>query len=164
MKVILLAARTTAAVFVLASLALVGTNALGVTNTAPNTHVVLPTPTPIKQYKLTCAGYGIKQVILINAGSGPVPAGTKVQWQLPKITKLIGGSDVTFPYETGAYTFQQALIPQGQIWLNVPPPAGGIGNVPIEAVPLAITFLRQCTVNLWTSTVQPLMVQPLRSP
>ncbi|HEY6357195.1 MAG TPA: hypothetical protein VIX35_03060 [Vicinamibacterales bacterium] len=154
MKVILLAARTTAAVFVLASLVLVATNALSATNTAPNPHIVLPTPTPIKGYKLTCAGYGVKQVIIINAGDGPVPAGTKVQWQLPKSVKLIVASDVTFPYETGTYTFQQALNPQGQIWLNVPPPSEAGGNVPIIAVPLVALFLRQCTVNLWTPTVQ----------
>jgi hypothetical protein len=154
MKMILLAARMTAAVCILASLVLVGTNALGAANTAPNTHIVLPSPTPLKQYKLKCGGYGLKEVVIMNAGDGPVPAGTKVQWQLPKSSQLIGGNDVTFPYETGTYTFQQPLNPQGQIGLNVPPPANGGGYIPPEAAVLTLGFLRQCAVNLWTPTVQ----------
>jgi len=154
MKVMLRAATMTAATFVLASSALVGTKALGATNTTSTTHMVLSTPSP-KPLKLKCAGYGEKEVIIINAGNGPVPAGTKVQWQLPKSTAVIGGSDVTFSYQTGTYTFQQPLNPQGQIGINVPPPASNQGGyVPPEVVPLALAFLRQCTVNLWTPTVQ----------
>jgi hypothetical protein len=155
-----------AAIFILAASLLAGTDVMGASSTTTNTHMLLVTPTPVPPFKLTCGGFGEKEVVFLNKGNGPVPAGTKVAWQLPKETHLIGGSDITFPLENGTYTFRQPLNPQGQVAINVPTPApgGGQGNPDPIIVGLVAGFLRDCTVNLWTPMVQPLKVQPINSP
>ncbi len=151
MKVDLSRATTTAAMLVLASSVLVGTNALGATSNATNPstyHVQQALPPP---FKLSCAGYGDKQVILANFGKGPVPAGTSAKWDVPKSSAVIGGSDVNFIGHSGVYTFAQGLAPNGQVGINVPTPAPGANQgppPPPEVAVLAITFLRACTINV----------------
>jgi hypothetical protein len=152
MKADLSTATMTAAIFVLASSALVGTNAMGATSTTGNTSAVRVQAAP---FKLQCGGFGEKEVFFQNVGHGPVPAGTVVLWQLPKETHLIGGSDVTFPPQRGYYTFQQPLSPDGQAAINVPPPPPNEGGyVPPETVPLVLEFLRTCTLSVVPSNIR----------
>jgi hypothetical protein len=153
MKVDLSRATTmTAAMLVLASSVLVGTNALGAASGPSNPSTMhVPLPTAVPPFKLTCAGYGDKQVIIANFGKGPVPAGTSAKWNVPKSSAVISGSYVNFIGHSGTYTFAQGLAPDGQVGLNIPTPAPGADQgpgPPPEVAVLAIAFLRACTINV----------------
>jgi hypothetical protein len=148
MKLDLPAATLMRAIPALVLSAIVGANAMAAASTTNNAAPVHPVTLP---YKLQCAGFGAKEVIFQNVGHGPVPAGTAVLWQLPKEIHQIGGSDVTFPAQSGIYTFQNPLAPEGQVAINVPTPApdqgGNGGNPPPELVGLTLAFLRSCTLS-----------------
>lgn len=155
MKMNLSAAASTA-LFVFALSALAGANAMGATSGTGNASPVHVLALP---YKLQCAGFGEKQVSIQNVGHGPVPAGTAVQWQLPKEVHLISGSNFTFPAQSGIYTFQSPLNPGGQVGINVPPPSSGQGGVAPDpsTILLVATFLRSCTIGPAPSNYQRMM-------
>lgn len=132
------------------------------TNTVP---VNAPQPATQPLPKLTCAGFGLKEVIIIDNDRFPVPAGTIVEWQLPAETHLVGGGDVYFPPASGFYEFQQPLIPGGQFALNAPLPApasGGPGGPqpPPELVALVIELFRGCNISY--STRAAMMAQQMQ--
>jgi hypothetical protein len=147
MKLQLSAANLTPAILALALSVLVGMNAMGATSTTGNAATVHSLALP---YKLQCGGFGMKQVAILNVGKGPVPAGTTVQWQLPKEVHLVGSTAVTFPAQSGVYTFQNPLAPGGQVGINVPSPAPESGGGPPPdptTVALVGTLLRTCTIG-----------------
>jgi hypothetical protein len=122
------------------------------TNTVP---VNAPQPATQPLPKLTCGGFGTKEVIIFDNDHFQVPAGTIVKWELPAETHQIGGGAVYFPPASGFYEFQQPLNPGGQLALNAPLPApasGGPGGPqpPPELVALVIEFFRGCNISYST--------------
>jgi hypothetical protein len=161
MKVDLSTAKMTAAILVLASSALAGTNAMGAPSSVPPAsavHVPQASPTPIKSFKLKCGGYGDKEVIILNAGDAPVPAGTVVEWQIPKTSP---GEQFPEGPNNGVYTFKLPLAHLGQIRLNEPPPPprGGAQGPPMDpsVLPWGFTGFRSCTVT----AVDPRTIAPV---
>jgi hypothetical protein len=156
MKVYLSTAKMAATVLVLALSALAGTNAMGATSgTAPPASAAHgpQSPAPVKSFKLKCAGFGEKEVVIANFGDAPVPAGTVVEWQIPKTAP---GDRYTYSSaNNGVYTFKSPLVPEGQIHLDTPPPsAPSIPGDP-SVMGWGLTFLRPCTIGV---------VGPIRGP
>jgi len=126
--------------------------AFATNNTSPaNAPQQLTLPLP----KLTCAGFGEKEVIILNNDHVPVPAGAIVAWQLPAETHQIGGGAVYFPPASGFYVFQQPLGPGGQLALNPVLPAPTSGGPqgpppPPETVALVMGFFRGCNISYST--------------
>jgi len=154
MKVDLSAATMTAAILVLASSVLVGTDARGATSTAPPSHVPGADTTPIKFFKIQCSGVFEKEVDLTNIGDAPVPAGTVIKYQVPKRTFQLDANVTTFPAHSGSYKFQQPLNPNEQIKIDASAPApGGVQGDPgpigqVAGGLLALAGIRPCTFTV----------------
>jgi hypothetical protein len=165
MKTFLPTATMTAAILILASPTLVGTNAIGAPSSVSPASAVngpRPSPTPIKTFKLKCLGIGETLVEISDVGDAPVPAGTIAQWLVPAGPVTIQGQSYTFAPHSGSYTFQKPLDPGGQVQVMFPTPPvpSSTQNVPIESS-LAVGLLfpglltpRNCVIS----------VGPIRSP
>jgi len=155
-------ATMTAAILILASPALIGTNAMGAPNTGPGTSAVPHVTVTPKPFKLKCVGIGETLVEISDAGEGAVPAGTIAQWSVPKGPVVVQGRTYMFAPHSGSYTFQKPLDPGGQVQVMFPtPPApSSTQNVPLESslgVGLTLPYLlaqRNCVIS----------VGPIRSP
>jgi hypothetical protein len=164
MKAYLPTATMTATILVLASSALVGTNAMGAPSSVPPAsaaHGPQATPTPIS-FKFKCVGYG-NEVIISNISAVPVPAGMVIIWQAPKTAAngVVPASNAI----SGSYTLQKPMAPQGGITLNAPPPAtgggpdlsGGVSGSDPGGVGSLLMGLRSCTA----SAVDPRTIAPV---
>jgi hypothetical protein len=133
------------------------------TNTVP-ANGAQPATQPLP--KLTCAGFGMSEVIIMDNDRFQVPAGTIVKWQLPTETHQAGGGTVYFPPASGFYEFQQPLNPGGQFALNPPLPAPASGGPqgpppPPELVALVAELFRGCNISY--STRAAMMAQQMQA-
>lgn len=128
-------------------------------------------PTP-KPFKVTCFGDAAEQVAISNVGSGPVPAGMVMRFEIPKgSVKPVGGTfaiqgPVALPAYDGSYVFQKPLNAGDQVMISVapkpqpsaagsPPPWVALGSLNILAT------VRPCTFTIAPGTNAPaIRVEP----
>lgn len=152
-------------VLVLAALASAITTPLGAVADVPK-DVLQVAPTP-KPFKIKCYGDATEEVTIFNVGSGPVPAGTVMHFEIPKGTIDVEGTFSTsgpkpLPGYSGSYVFQQPLGAGDQVMFSVAPspqPGAAAGSPPPWVASVGalniIATIRPCTFTIAPGTNAP---------